>query len=114
MATALVSQLTNRPVRSRVAMTGEITLAGRVLPVGGIKEKVLAAHRLGIKEVILPHRNEKAVKEDIPENVRNDLKLHLVSTIEEVLQLALTPREFLPAQGLEVVPPPVVPQQFTN
>src|SRR6185436_9074983 len=85
LATALVSLLTNRPVRSRVAMTGEITLSGRVLPVGGIKEKVLAAHRLGIKEVLLPQRNEKAVKEDIPENVRNDLKLHLVSTIEDVL-----------------------------
>ena len=58
---------------------------------GGIKEKVLAAHRLGIKEVLLPKRNEKAVKEDIPENVRNDLKIHLVSSIEEVLELALTP-----------------------
>jgi ATP-dependent Lon protease len=62
-----------------------------VLPVGGIKEKVLAAHRLGVKEVLLPKRNEKAVKEDIPENVRNDLKVHLVSSIEEVLELALTP-----------------------
>jgi ATP-dependent Lon protease len=93
MATALVSQLTGRPVRPRVAMTGEITLSGRVLPVGGIKEKVLAAHRLGVKEVILPKRNEKAVKEDIPENVRNDLKVHLVSSIEEVLELALTPGE---------------------
>src|SRR5262249_49346506 len=59
--------------------------------VGGIKEKVLAAHRMGIKEVILPKRNEKAVKEDIPDNVRADLKIHLVSSIEEVLELALTP-----------------------
>jgi ATP-dependent Lon protease len=59
--------------------------------VGGIKEKVLAAHRLGVKEVLLPKRNEKAVKEDIPENVRNDLKIHLVSSIEEVLEAALTP-----------------------
>jgi ATP-dependent Lon protease len=91
LATALVSQLTGRPVRPRVAMTGEITLSGRVLPVGGIKEKVLAAHRMGIKEVILPKRNEKAVKEDIPENVREELKIHLVSAIEEVLELALTP-----------------------
>ncbi len=74
-------------------MTGEMTLTGRVLPVGGIKEKVLAAHRLGIKEVILPKRNEKAIKEDIPENVRNDLKLHMVASIEEVLELALTPGE---------------------
>jgi len=93
LATALTSLLTGRPVRPRVAMTGEMTLSGRVLPVGGIKEKVLAAHRLGVKEVILPKRNEKAVKEDIPENVRNELKLHLVSTIEEVLELALNPAE---------------------
>jgi ATP-dependent Lon protease len=91
LVTALASLLTGRPVRSRVAMTGEMTLSGRVLPVGGIKEKVLAAHRLGVKEVILPKRNEKAVKEDIPENVRTDLKIHLVSSIEEVLELALTP-----------------------
>jgi ATP-dependent Lon protease len=91
MVTSLVSELARRPVRGDVAMTGEITLSGRVLPVGGIKEKVLAAHRLGIKEVILPKRNEKAIKEDIPENVRNDLKLHIVSSIEEVLELALTP-----------------------
>ena len=91
LVTAVVSQLTGRPVRPRVAMTGEITLSGRVLPVGGIKEKVLAAHRLGVKEVILPKRNEKAVKEDIPENVREDLKIHLVESIEEVLELALTP-----------------------
>ena len=95
-------------------LTGEITLAGRVLPVGGIKEKVLAAHRLGIKEVILPQRNEKAVKEDIPENVRNDLKIHLVSTIEQVLHLALTARGVQPAKILEVVQQTVVPQQFTN
>jgi ATP-dependent Lon protease len=91
LVTALVSLLTGRPVRPRVAMTGEITLSGRVLPVGGIKEKVLAAHRLGVKEVILPRRNEKAVKEDIPENVRTDVKIHLVSSIEEVLEMALTP-----------------------
>ena len=93
LTTALASLLTGRPVRPRVAMTGEMTLTGRVLPVGGVKEKVLAAHRLGIKEVILPKRNEKAIKEDIPENVRNDLKLHMVASIEEVLELALTPGE---------------------
>ena len=91
LATSLVSILTGRPVRPRVAMTGEITLSGRVLPVGGIKEKVLAAHRMGIAEVILPKRNEKAVMEDLPPNVRQDLKIHLVSSIEEVLELALTP-----------------------
>src|SRR5439155_14122384 len=87
LVTAIVSLLTGRAVRPRVAMTGEMTLAGRVLPVGGIKEKVLAAHRLGVKEVILPKRNEKAVKEDLPANVHIDLKLHLVSSIEEVLEL---------------------------
>ncbi len=91
LATSLVSLLTGRPVRPRVAMTGEMTLSGRVLPVGGIKEKVLAAHRLGVKEVLLPKRNSKAVKEDIPENVRNDVKITLVSSIEDVLELALTP-----------------------
>jgi ATP-dependent Lon protease len=90
LVTALASLLTGRPVRPRVAMTGEMTLSGRVLPVGGIKEKVLAAHRLGVKEVILPKRNEKAVKEDIPANVQTDLKIHLVSSIEEVLELALS------------------------
>jgi len=93
LTTALVSLLTNRPVRPRVAMTGEMTLSGRVLPVGGIKEKVLAAHRLGVKEVLIPKRNEKAFKEDIPENVRNDIKIHLVGSIEEVLNLALGPAE---------------------
>ena len=77
-------------MRPRVSLTGEMTLSGRVLPVGGIKEKVLAAHRLGVKEVILPKRNEKAVKEEIPENVRTDLQIHLVSSIEEVLELALS------------------------
>ena len=91
LVAALVSLLTDRPLRPRVAMTGEMTLSGRVLPVGGIKEKVLAAHRLGVKEVLLPRRNEKAVKEDIPENVRGDVRIQLVSSIEEVLELALTP-----------------------
>ena len=91
LVTAIVSLLTGRAVRPRVAMTGEMTLSGRVLPVGGIKEKVLAAHRLGVKEILLSKRNEKAVKEDIPDNVRADLKIHLVSSIEEVLEAALQP-----------------------
>jgi ATP-dependent Lon protease len=98
LTTALVSLLTGRPVRPRVAMTGEMTLSGRVLPVGGIKEKVLAAHRLGVKEVILPKRNEKAVKEDIPDNVRGDLTIHLVSSIEQVLETALMPEAPYPAR----------------
>ena len=91
MAVALASELTGRPVRGDLAMTGEITLSGRVLPVGGIKEKVLAARRLGIKEVVLPRQNDKDVKEDLSEELRKDLTIHLVSTIDEALLLALTP-----------------------
>jgi ATP-dependent Lon protease len=91
MAVALASELTGRPVRGDIAMTGEITLSGRVLPVGGIKEKVLAARRLGVKEIILPRQNDKDVKEDLNEDLRRDLTIHLVSTIDEALLLALTP-----------------------
>ncbi|MEW6322974.1 MAG: endopeptidase La, partial [Acidobacteriota bacterium] len=89
MVTALVSELTRRPVRGDVAMTGEITLAGKVLPVGGIKEKVLAARRVGIREVILPKQNAKNVHEDLNDELRRGLTVHLVSTIDEVLLLAL-------------------------
>ena len=91
MVTALASELTGRPVRGDLAMTGEITLSGRVLPVGGIKEKVLAARRVGIREVVLPRQNEKNIKEDLSEELRRDMTLHLVSTIDEVLQMALKP-----------------------
>jgi ATP-dependent Lon protease len=91
MAVALASELTGRPVRGDIAMTGEITLSGRVLPVGGIKEKVLAARRLGVKEVILPRQNDKDVKEDLSDELRKDLTIHLVSTIDEAVLLALTP-----------------------
>jgi ATP-dependent Lon protease len=91
MAVALASELTGRPVRGDIAMTGEITLSGRVLPVGGIKEKVLAARRLGVKEIILPRQNDKDVKEDLSEELRRDLTIHLVSTIDEAMLLALTP-----------------------
>jgi ATP-dependent Lon protease len=93
MVTALVSALTQRPVRGDVAMTGEITLSGRVLPVGGIKEKVLAARRAGIREVIMPEQNEKNVNEDLSEELRRDLRIHFVSEISEVLLLALAPAE---------------------
>jgi ATP-dependent Lon protease len=89
MATAIVSLLTGRPVRSDLAMTGEITLSGRVLPVGGIKEKVLAARRAGVKTVVLPKRNEKNLAEDVPESVRAKMTFHLVESIEEVLTRAL-------------------------
>jgi ATP-dependent Lon protease len=91
MAVALASEMTGRPVRGDIAMTGEITLSGRVLPVGGIKEKVLAARRLGVKEVILPRQNDKDVKEDLSDELRKDLTIHLVSTIDEAVLLALTP-----------------------
>jgi ATP-dependent Lon protease len=91
MVTALASELTRRPVRGDIAMTGEITLSGRVLPVGGIKEKVLAARRVGIREVILPRQNEKNVNEDLTEELRRDLTIHFVQTIDEVLLLALLP-----------------------
>ena len=91
MATAMASQLTGRPVRGDLAMTGEITLSGRVLPIGGIKEKVLAARRVGIREVILPKQNAKNVNEDLTPELRQDMTVHLVSTIDEVLALALQP-----------------------
>ena len=89
MAAALVSELTGRPVRGDVAMTGEITLSGKVLPVGGIKEKVLAARRAGIHEVVLPAQNEKSIKEDLGDELRNDLRIHLVTTIAEALDIVL-------------------------
>ncbi|MDR1193089.1 MAG: endopeptidase La [Peptococcaceae bacterium] len=88
MATALASALSKRQVRGHIAMTGEITLRGRVLPVGGIKEKVLAAHRAGCSVIILPAENEKDL-EDIPANVRQSLEFQLVETMDEVLALAL-------------------------
>ena len=90
MMVAVASLATGRPVRGDMAMTGEITLRGKVLPVGGIKEKVLAAHRAGIKRVLLPRRNERDV-EDVPEDVRRDLGLVFVDAAEDVLEHALTP-----------------------
>ena len=88
MATALISALSGRPVRRDVGMTGEITLRGRVLPVGGLKEKLLAAHRAGLKTVLLPKKNEKDLA-DIPRRVRRDLKLVFVERMEEILAQAL-------------------------
>jgi ATP-dependent Lon protease len=90
MSTALVSAMSGRPVRKDVAMTGEITLRGRVLPIGGVKEKVLGAHRAGITTIILPKDNE-ADMEDIPEDVRKQLTFHCVSTLDEVFNIALLP-----------------------
>jgi ATP-dependent Lon protease len=89
--TAMASLLTGRPVREDVAMTGEITLRGRVLPIGGIKEKVLGAHRAGLRRVLLPKRNE-ADLDDIPADLRKEMQLVLIESIDEVLREALTPR----------------------
>jgi ATP-dependent Lon protease len=90
MTTALVSLFTGRPVKSKVAMTGEVTLQGRVLPIGGVKQKLLAAHRLGLTEVIIPARNE-ADLDDVPENIREDLTVHLASDVADVITWALEP-----------------------
>ncbi len=91
MVTALASALSSRPIRPDLAMTGEITLSGRVLPVGGIKEKVLAAKRMGLREIILPRRNEKNIVEDLTPAQRQDLTVHYVTEMDEVLALALQP-----------------------
>jgi ATP-dependent Lon protease len=106
ITTALVSLLTGRRVRGDVAMTGEITLRGTVLPVGGIKEKVLAAHRAGIKRVVLPERNSKDIV-DIPETVRAELEINFVKKIDEALELTL---ESVPV----VVPGPDAPAPSTS
>jgi ATP-dependent Lon protease len=88
MVTAIASLLSQTPVKSTVGMTGEVTLQGRVLPIGGVKQKVLAAHRAGLKEVILPKRNEGDL-DDVPEQVRDEIVFHPVETVDEVLSLAL-------------------------
>jgi ATP-dependent Lon protease len=88
MATVLASIFTGRPVRKEVAMTGEITLRGKVLPIGGVRDKVLAAHRAGIEAVILPEDNRKDV-EDIPESVRKSIKLVFVDHVDKVIDRAL-------------------------
>ncbi|MFA5787006.1 MAG: endopeptidase La [Actinomycetota bacterium] len=90
MVSALASLLTDRPVRSTVGMTGEVTLQGRVLPIGGVKQKVLAAHRAGLREVILPARNG-ADLDDVPEAIRSEMTFHLVEDVSEVLGIALSP-----------------------
>jgi ATP-dependent Lon protease len=98
MCTALVSALTKIPVRSDVAMTGEITLRGEVLPIGGLKEKLLAAHRGGIKTVLIPEENQKDLVE-IPDNIKGGLEIKAVKWIDEVLELALTARP-IPTQAV--------------
>jgi ATP-dependent Lon protease len=107
MVTALVSLLTGRPVRPRVAMTGEISLLGIVLPIGGVKEKILGARRAGIKEVILPAENEPNVKADLEPEMLEGMKVHYARTVEQVLELAL---EKVPVTGLPTEKPRISSQ----
>jgi ATP-dependent Lon protease len=105
MVAVLVSILTGTPARDDVAMTGEITLSGHVLPVGGIKEKLLAAHRYGIKEVIIPKLNEKAMEEDLPDEIQKEMKIHLVSNLDEALAIVFPTLK----KGILPTPPPEAP-----
>jgi ATP-dependent Lon protease len=104
LATALVSLLRDQAIRPGLAMTGEITLSGRVLPVGGIKEKVLAAHRAGLTTLVLPRQNERQLLEDVPAEVRGQLEVHLVGNVAEVLQLALPDASRWDPLGAELEP----------
>jgi ATP-dependent Lon protease len=106
MFTAVASLLLGTPVKKDVAMTGEITLRGNILPVGGIKEKLLAAHRAGIKEVLVPAQNERDL-EDVPKDARDQMKIHLVKRVDEVLPLVLEPPSATPAPTSSTPPPPV-------
>jgi len=94
MATAIVSALTGRPVYRHIGMTGEITLRGRVLPIGGVREKVLAAHRAGLKTVILPEKNLKDLI-DLPKTAKSELKIIPVKHMDDVLQVALSPKAII-------------------
>ena len=100
MVTSIVSSITKIPVRRDLAMTGEVTITGQVLPIGGLKEKLLAAHRAGIKEVLIPKENEKDLT-DIPKKVKEDIKITSVEIVEDVLKIALT-KELKPVEWVEV------------
>jgi ATP-dependent Lon protease len=102
ICTSIVSALTKNPVRCDVAMTGEITLRGKVLPIGGVKEKLLAAHRMGLRTIVLPKDNEKDLA-DIPQEILSSLKIHFVETMDEVLQIALE-RPIVPIEHTGVAP----------
>jgi ATP-dependent Lon protease len=102
ICTSIVSALTRNPVRCDVAMTGEITLRGKVLPIGGVKEKLLAAHRMGLRTIVLPKDNEKDLAE-IPQEIRSSLKIHFVEIMDEVLQIALE-RPVVPLEHGGVAP----------
>jgi ATP-dependent Lon protease len=100
MVTSIVSSITKIPVNKEIAMTGEVTLTGQVLPIGGLKEKLLAAHRAGIKQVLIPKDNEKDLV-DIPQKVKDDIKITPVGVVDEVLKLALT-KEFKKVEWTEI------------
>jgi len=102
ICTSIVSALTKIPVRRDVTMTGEITLRGKVLPIGGVKEKLLAAHRMGLRTVVLPKDNEKD-QADIPQEILSSLTIHFVETMDEVLQIALE-RPVVPLEHAAVTP----------
>src|SRR5437763_11882649 len=109
MATAISSALSKIPVRRDIAMTGEITLRGKVLPIGGLKEKLLAALRAGIKEAIIPKENEKDLA-DVPENIRGQMKVHFVENMDQVLKIALeTTLPDLPEESAQTIPAPAIP-----
>ena len=100
MVTSIVSSITKIPVKREIAMTGEVTITGQVLPIGGLKEKLLAAHRAGIKQVLIPKDNEKNLV-DIPKKVIDDIKITPVNSADEVLKIALT-KELKPTDWVEV------------
>jgi ATP-dependent Lon protease len=100
MVTSIVSSITGIPVRRDVAMTGEVTLTGQVLPIGGLKEKLLAAHRAGIKEVLIPKENEKDLV-DMPKKITDDIKITSVNYADQVLKVALT-KELKRTEWVEV------------
>ena len=100
MVTSIVSAITNIPIRRDVAMTGEVTLTGQVLPIGGLKEKLLAAHRAGINEVVIPKENKKDLI-DMPKKIIDDIKITLVEYADEVLKVALT-KELKKTEWVEV------------
>jgi ATP-dependent Lon protease len=114
MATAISSALSKIPVRRDIAMTGEITLRGKVLPIGGLKEKLLAALRAGIKEAIIPKENEKDLA-DVPENIRGQMKVHFVESMDQVLKVALeTPLPDFPEEGAQTIPAPAVQPEISR
>ena len=100
MVTSIVSSITNIPIRRDIAMTGEVTLTGQVLPIGGLKEKLLAAHRAGIKEVLIPKENEKDLV-DMPKKIIDDIKITPVENADQVVKIALT-KELKPTEWVEV------------